>query len=464
MLFPSVVFLFCFFPIVLLLYYVVLRNSRGFKNCLLFFASIIFYAYGEKWGVLLLLGSIFVSYGCGLLLDRCKQRNDKGTWVVMIAAAFNLGLLVAYKYLDFLLVNINQACGMNIPLTNLTMPIGISFFVFQALSYVIDVYREKVIAQRNLLYLGLYISFFPQLVAGPIVRYETVAQQMEDRIENMDRFSKGVSRFIHGLGKKVLLADGVAIFADRIFGQVQGGEPVSVMLAWFGAICYTMQIYYDFSGYSDMAIGLGKCFGFEFEENFNYPYMAKSVTEFWRRWHISLSSWFRDYVYIPLGGNRVNRRRMYFNLLVVWLLTGIWHGAGWNFLVWGLMYFAFLALEKMVGIGKNKKIPGLIAHLYTMVIVICGWVIFKSPNLSSAIIYLRNMWGLDAKCLVDDVVFFFLQDNWLLFGCGFVGCTTMGKCLEKVSVIKSIFLALVFVLSLIAILRGGYSPFIYFSF
>lgn len=353
MLFSSSVFLFLFLPVVLLVYYLPLRRWRQGQNVFLLLASLGFYAWGEPWFVLVMLGSILANYGFGLWVDACKRAGRTCAPPLVTALAVNLGILFVFKYLTFTLGILNRL-GAAFVIPGIELPIGISFFTFQALSYVLDVHRDRGEVQRSPLKVGLYISFFPQLIAGPIVKYETVAQQIDHRKEIWADFSAGCSRFIVGLGKKVLLSNQLAVVADRAFGQ---GDGLSASFAWLGALCYTLQIYYDFSGYSDMAIGLGKMFGFHFLENFNYPYISRSITEFWRRWHISLSTWFRDYVYFPLGGSRVNSKAKHIrNLFVVWLLTGVWHGANWTFLAWGLFYFVLLVLEKYGGLGRGLSL------------------------------------------------------------------------------------------------------------
>ena len=356
MLFSSSTFLFAFLPIVIFIYYVFLRNHRNLQNIFLLIASLIFYAWGEVAFVFVMMLSIIANYFFGLFVSRAKNTNKKKLPLVL-SIVFNLSILFVFKYLVFTLTNINALFGANLAIPNIALPIGISFFTFQAMSYVIDVYRGEE-AQKSILNVGLYISFFPQLIAGPIVRYKTVAYQILHRKESFDDFSSGVCRFIIGMGKKVLLANSLAVVADAAFdGDIAN---TSASFAWLGAIAYTMQIFFDFSGYSDMAIGLGKMFGFKFLENFDYPYISGSITEFWRRWHISLGSWFRDYVYFPLGGSRVKSKgRLIFNLFVVWLLTGIWHGANWTFIIWGLMYFVLLVIEKLTGMHKSAKLKPL---------------------------------------------------------------------------------------------------------
>ncbi len=353
MVFSSMVFLLYFLPFTLAGYY--LLNPK-LRNIFLLIVSLVFYAWGEIGFLPIMLISIFVNYLFGLLVDKYRKNKPAAYTVLSLMSVWNIGLFFIYKYLNFAIENINFLFGFSLPLSDFTLPIGISFFTFQAMSYVIDVYRENGDVQKNPLNVALYITFFPQLIAGPIVRYQTVAEQIKSRSVSIDDLLVGTKRFIIGLGKKVILSNQIAIAADRCFNMPDYSE-LSVLAAWFGAICYTFQIFFDFSGYSDMAIGIGQMFGFHFNENFNYPYCASSVSDFWRRWHISLGSWFRDYVYFPLGGSRVkSKARLIFNLFIVWLLTGIWHGASWNYVVWGLFYFVLLVFEKMTGIPEKKNL------------------------------------------------------------------------------------------------------------
>ncbi|MDD3926872.1 MAG: MBOAT family protein, partial [bacterium] len=350
MLFSSSVFIFLFLPVTILVYYALIKN-RPLQNILLLIVSLLFYAWGEPWFVFVMIGSIISNWFFGLLIDKHRDSPAKVKFLLVAMLAFNLSVMFIFKYLVFALVNINGLLKTHITVPDITLPIGISFFTFQAMSYVLDVYRKKGDVQINPLNVGLYISFFPQLIAGPIVRYQTIAEMINGRKENFDDFSQGVCRFIVGLAKKILLANTLALVADKAF-SLPAGE-LSVTFAWLGAIAYAFQIFFDFSGYSDMAIGLGKMFGFHFDENFNYPYISKSVSEFWRRWHISLGTWFRDYVYFPLGGSRVTSRgRLVLNLFIVWLLTGIWHGANWTLIIWGLYYFVFITTEKLTGLDS----------------------------------------------------------------------------------------------------------------
>ena len=464
MLFSSSVFLFLFLPVVLLVYYLPLRRWRQGQNVFLLLASLGFYAWGEPWFVLVMLGSILANYGFGLWVDACKRAGRTCAPPLVTALAVNLGILFVFKYLTFTLGILNRL-GAAFVIPGIELPIGISFFTFQALSYVLDVHRDRGEVQRSPLKVGLYISFFPQLIAGPIVKYETVAQQIDHRKETWADFSAGCSRFIVGLGKKVLLSNQLAVVADRAFGQ---GDGLSASFAWLGALCYTLQIYYDFSGYSDMAIGLGKMFGFHFLENFNYPYISRSITEFWRRWHISLSTWFRDYVYIPLGGNRCGKIRQCVNILVVWALTGFWHGAGWNFLFWGFYYGILLLIEKLV-LGKYiRRLPAPVQHLYTMVIVVIGWVFFASPDLSTALDYLQVMFSFTPGTVGTAS----LVMPWLGMGIlGVLASTPLAKTLwEKVQDKKWMPLAegalclAGLLLCTASLVSDSYNPFLYFRF
>lgn len=497
MLFSSIIFLFCFFPIVLCAYYVASPLIAGLfgenkkkaeitiKNLVLFFASLVFYAYGEKILVLLLIFSIFINYVFGYLISKKQEsmpeKGNAGKLYLIMAIVVNLGILFVFKYLDFVISNLNDWFKLGISKTGIALPIGISFFTFQALSYVVDVYWKRAKAQKDPMKVGLYIALFPQLVAGPIVRYESIALQIQERSESRDLFSKGIVRFLTGLGKKVLLADFMAYFADRIFNAEASGSQLTVAMAWFGAVCYTLQIYFDFSGYSDMAIGLGKMFGFEFEENFNYPYVAKSITEFWHRWHISLSTWFRDYVFYPvlrskLCGNirNVMKKSGHKKLMkilpsmiamfCVWSLTGIWHGANWTFLCWGLLFFVFQFAEEVTGYDKKWKLPGVLAHVYTMLVVLLSFVLFRAESLTQAVRYIGEMIGVRSSGIADATAWFYIKDNWVMFLIGILFVTPIGKKLEKTGLFHELCLGIILLVSIIYIMKGTYSPFIYFNF
>ena len=468
MLFSSSVFLFAFLPVVLLCYYGPLRSTRRGQNLFLLIASLFFYAFGEPRFVLVMLASILVNWLLGLWAGRRLERGRCARPAVVCAVVLNLALLFVFKYLTFVLTTLNRL-GAQLVIPVIELPIGISFFTFQALSYVLDVARGKERPQRNLLSVGLCISLFPQLIAGPIVKYGTVADQLANRRESWSLFSSGVCRFLTGLGKKVLLSNQLALIADSAFAA---GDGLTTSLAWLGSICYTLQIYFDFSGYSDMAIGLGRMFGFEFPENFDYPYAAVSVTDFWRRWHISLSSWFRDYVYIPLGGNRVPALRHTFNLFVVWLLTGIWHGAGWTFLVWGLFYFVLLWGEKHRKWTLNW--PVLVRRLYTLLAVNFAWVVFRADSLSHAVQYLGSMFGLAPGGLTGGAALWLSQYAPELV-LGLILAVPSARWLRQKlyalrfphliwDVCYAVGLTAVLILCTVLLVKGSYNPFIYFNF
>ena len=392
MLFTEPSFLFLFLPVVLALYYLAPRSLR---NLVLLVGSLYFYAVGEQFFVLVMVASILFNYGMGLALDR--PRSVRARRLLLIAGiAVNLDGLAVFKYADFIVINLNKGLalvsGPTLAVPDLHLPVGISFFTFHALSYLIDIYRREVRAMRGLASFSLYITLFPQLIAGPIIRYKLIADQFEGRRETLSAFSEGVRRFVLGFGKKMLIANTVARVTDQIFAAPTGSLTSSV--AWLAVVCYAIQIYFDFSGYSDMAIGIGRMFGFVFPENFNYPYAAASITEFWRRWHMTLSGWFRDYLYLPLGGNRAGSARTYRNLLVVFFLCGLWHGASWAFVVWGLFHGAFLILER-VGLGRLLlRCPSFVRHAYALVVILVGWVFFRADTLTRALGVLRAMAGL----------------------------------------------------------------------
>ena len=472
MLFSSTTFIYLFLPIILVLYYTVFRRSRLGKNILLFLGSLFFYAWGEPKFVFVMLLSIVVNWFFGLMVHRYRDRTVLSKTLLGIDVFLNLALLFVFKYLGFTASVIRDLSGAELTVPEIALPIGISFFTFQALSYVVDVYRQKGDVQTNILYVGLYISFFPQLIAGPIVRYETIAEEIQSRQETLEDFTKGFSRFIVGLGKKVLLANGFALIADAVFDLSKSGTELSVLLSWLGALAYTFQIFFDFGGYSDMAIGLGQMFGFHFLENFNYPYISTSVSEFWRRWHISLGSWFRDYLYIPLGGNRVSKGRNICNLFIVWFATGLWHGANFTFIVWGLLYFLLLTAEKFLKLEKwtGKGITA-IKWLYTMLFVIIGWVIFRVETISDGWVFLQSMFGFRGNPLTDGVFTEYFRQNTLLLLCGILLSTPLFRWLKEKTAnstladyIRVIALFAVFLLSIVSLVSNSYNPFIYFNF
>lgn len=466
MVFSSGIFLFLFLPVLWAFYYNPIYKKREFRNATLFLASLFFYAWGEPVFVVIMLLSVVMNYLLALWIEKAKGKNHrKGLLVVDIL--WNLGLLFVYKYLGFICSNLGLLFHGDDSYyrVEIALPIGISFFTFQILSYVADVYRKEVEAEKNMLHVGLYITMFPQLVAGPIVRYQTIADEIVNRKENFEDFSVGCMRFVVGLGKKVLIANIVGELADYIWQL----DERTVLIAWMGAIAYTMQIYFDFSGYSDMAIGLGRMFGFHFEENFNYPYVSKSITEFWRRWHMSLSQWFRDYVYIPLGGNRAGKMRTFWNLFVVWLLTGIWHGANWTFICWGLLYFLLLMFEKSIGVNVKKGI----SHVYTMFFVILAWVLFRSNSITEAVGYWGNMFGIGTSGLIDPTTITLFRSYILVWPVVAIGCTSLPKKVaqwirKKQEELYSVLLVLgtvsIFMLSVVYLVKNTYNAFIYFNF
>ena len=466
MLFSSTPFLVLFLTGTLLTYYLIPRFFRWGRNMLLLAVSLVFYWWGEPKFVAVMVASILMNYLFGLWVHAAKSRGKLVKPAIVCTVIANLSILFVYKYLNFTLRNL-KLLGFDVPVTQIVLPIGISFFTFQAMSYVFDIALDRGRVQKNPLNVGLYISLFPQLVAGPIVKYETVADEIMHRRESWADFSEGARRFVLGVGKKVLLSNQLALVADAAFGA----EAPSAAFAWLGSICYTLQIYYDFSGYSDMAIGLGRMFGFHFLENFNYPYISRSFTEFWRRWHISLSSWFRDYVYFPLGGSRVSSKALHIrNLFIVWLLTGVWHGANWTFIFWGLLAFAVLVSEKHFGLGKNLPVWG--QHLYTLLIINFSWVLFRSDNLSHAGRYLGAMFGMNG--LMCPFAPFYLGELAVFLVLALLFAVPTAKWVEKglkkspIPILTdTIYAAVVlgaFLIAVAYLVKGTYNPFIYFNF
>lgn len=464
--FSSNTFLFLFFPIVLILYFNPFVKSRTYKNVILLLASLFFYAWGEPIWWVILCFSIFMNWFFGRILAKPESSERKKKRIEVIAILCNLFFLFVFKYLNFTVANLRWLTGMNLPFRKIALPIGISFYTFEAISYIVDVKRGKAKAATNILDVGLYIACFPQVLAGPIVRYETVADEIHNRHENMDDFCEGMCRFVYGLAKKVVIANSIAQVADKAFSQP--GQ--SVLLAWVGAIAYTLQIYFDFSGYSDMAIGLGRMFGFHYLENFNYPYIAKSITEFWHRWHISLSTWFRDYVYFPLGGSRVkSAARHIFNLGVVWFLTGFWHGANWTFMCWGLAYFVVQVFEKYV--LKSKTGNPVFGRIYTMLVVVLCWVLFRSPSIGAAGTYIAAMFGAGVSQLAGGTALGLLRDYWPCFLIGILASCPIAPALRKrllpTSGGKLAYAAItcvLFVFTVSCMVTSSYNPFIYFNF
>lgn len=467
MLFSSQVFLYFFLPITLIVYYL---SPKRFRNFILLIASLIFYAWGEPIYILIMLFSTVFDYINGLLIDKFQKKNQHkyAKIVLIVSVVGNLAILGFFKYSDFLISNINSLFNSNISLLAIALPIGISFYTFQTMSYTIDVYKQNVKAQKNFISFATYVTLFPQLIAGPIVKYRDVSESLENRKENITDFSEGIKRFIIGLFKKVMIANNAGFIWESIHSLPY--SEISLSLAWIGAICYSLQIYYDFSAYSDMAIGLGKMFGFHFLENFNYPYIAKSITDFWRRWHISLSSWFKEYVYIPLGGSRKTIARTVINLLIVWFLTGLWHGASWNFVVWGLYFGVLLIIEKFVLKKVLDKMPSFIGHLYTLFFVIISWVIFACPTLEDGLNYISIMFNFNNEIISTESIYL-ISTHFVLFIIAIIGCTPIFKKIKeklknnKIFMIIEIIICLVlFFISLSFLVGSTYNPFLYFRF
>lgn len=471
MLFSSVTFLFFFLPIVFTLYYI---SPKKIKNYTLLLFSIIFYAWGGILYLPLLIISIMINYIFGLQIEKYKDNNKKRKNILIISIIFNVLFLGVFKYTNFIIDNINIIFKTSINIPIIPLPIGISFYTFQAMSYVIDVYRNDGKVQKNIFNLALYISMFPQLVAGPIVRYETIDNQITNRIHNIDKFNQGIERLTIGLFKKVIISNTVGELSALIYSL--SNYQMSISVAWLGAIAYTLQVYFDFSGYSDMAIGLGKMLGFEFLENFNYPYISKSVSEFWRRWHISLGSWFRDYIYIPLGGNRVSNIKTYRNLTIVWLITGIWHGASWNFVEWGLYFGIFIMLERAFLQNILNKIPKVFSHIYLLIVVIFGWVLFSKPDLKSAIDYMKIMIGIGEYPFINGYTTFYLSQYWLSLTMAIILSTPIikrtkqliiksnKKIMTAIEIIKPLIYFILFFITTVYLVNSTFNPFIYFNF
>ena len=470
MVFSSLLFLFRFLPLVLGLYFLAPKKLR---NLVLFLASLVFYAWGEPVYVVLILLSTVVDYIAGRCVGhfQIKGMENKAKRAVIASAVINLSLLCFFKYADFLIQTVNQMFSLDIETLDLALPIGISFYTFQTMSYTIDVYRREAKVQKNFITFGAYVSLFPQLIAGPIVRYQTVADELDGRRENVDDFFFGIRRFVTGLGKKVLIANQVGeLWAQT---SVMSAGHLSTLTAWLGVAALTLQIYFDFSGYSDMAIGLGRMFGFHFLENFDHPYESKSITEFWRRWHISLSTWFREYVYIPLGGNRKGKLCQIRNLLIVWFLTGLWHGAAWNFVVWGLYFFVLLLMEKLFLGNVLRRLPSVLRHMYTMLFVTVSWVIFSWEDCVSGSVYLKTMFGMDGCGLWDHTGIYLLLSFAVLLIISAIGSLSLplrlwNRFIESNDVCNIVFTVIgilaVMLVSVALLVNSSYNPFLYFRF
>ncbi len=483
MVFSSLIFLYLFLPLTLILYF---SSPLKYRNYVLLLASLLFYAWGELGYVLLMIISISMNWVAGLGIDAKKRQGKNTIPVLAIAISLNLAPLVFFKYGNFIVDNLNKLLSsISLPIFELGalhLPIGISFFTFQAISYLIDINRNEAKVQKHPINLALYISLFPQLIAGPIVRYRDVAKEINSRVTRLDDLKSGTLRFVAGLGKKVLIANSMGAVADQVFALPT--ESVSTGLAWIGIIAYTLQIYFDFSGYSDMAIGLGRIFGFHFLENFNYPYISRSIQEFWRRWHISLSSWFRDYLYIPLGGSRAGNWRTYFNLLLVFFLCGLWHGASWTFVIWGLYHGLFLMIER-IGLARLlKRLPFFIQHLYAMLVVTVGWVFFRAETIDQALQYIVRLFDFNSVIYLNAKLFAAMNNQfYLTLIVGLILCTPLvrdvlikldnsklfsansglGMAISK-ELLISVWMVAVVLVSTAQMITSGYNPFLYFRF
>lgn len=465
MLFSSMVFLWVFLPILLGLYFIA---KDKYRNIILLIFSIIFYSWGEPKYVVLMVLSILINYIYGLLIDKY---NNKKKFILICAIITNLGLLWYFKYFNFFALNINRLFNFEtIPIQDITLPIGISFYTFQIISYLIDLYRQEIKVQRNIFNLALYISFFPQLIAGPIIKYHDIEKQISNRTVTLNKFATGIRRFIYGLSKKVIIANSMGEIADYIYAL--NIDSVTTPLIWIASICYMIQIYYDFSGYSDMAIGLGKMFGFDFNENFNLPYTSKSITEFWRRWHISLSTWFKEYLYIPLGGNRKGNLRTYINLSIVFLATGLWHGAAWNFVAWGVYNGFFMLIERFKLkelLDKNKF--KFVNHIYLIFVVLIGWVLFRAPSLTYAIKYITIMFSFDFSFVNIEGDMIFNIKNLVIFVFAVLFSGVIQEIVrkynikfEKLKLCENIVILFLFFVCIMMLISNTYNPFIYFRF
>ena len=456
MVFSSILFIFFFLPCFLLLYFLV---PKKFKNTILLIFSLLFYAWGEPIYIILMLFSTLANYLLAILINKSHKKI-----YLVICVLINIILLGIFKYSGFIIENINNLLNINLNNPNLALPIGISFFTFQAMSYSIDVYRKEVPVQYNFFDLLTYICMFPQLIAGPIVRYETIAEELKERTVTKEGFTQGFVRFLEGLFKKVLIANSIGLLWNNISSMPH--SEISILTSWLGIIAYTFQIYFDFSGYSDMAIGLGKMLGFNYLENFNYPYIANSITDFWRRWHISLSTWFRDYIYIPLGGNRCSKLKNIRNIFIVWLLTGFWHGASWNFIIWGLYYAIILTIEKYLLKDILNKMPKILRHIYALFLIIIGWTIFAIEDTTNLQEYLKIMFGINSYQLIDSAFLFFIRNYGILFVFAIIFSIPIkfNKTNKIIKNIKLILYIILFILTISYIVSDTYNPFLYFRF
>ncbi len=465
MLFTSISFLYYFLPALIIIYFI---TPKKYKNIILLIASLLFYFYGEPKYVFLMIAEIIIAYIGAILIDKYKNQSKN---ILIITLFIHVFLLIIFKYTDFIIQTINDISNANIKLLNIALPIGISFYTFQIISYIIDVYNGKVNVQKNIIKLATYVSLFPQLVAGPIVRYQTIEKELDDRTHSFNNFAYGIRRFTIGLAKKVLIANALGELCSKAFLA----DEKTVVFFWIFGISYMLQLYFDFSAYSDMAIGLGRIFGFHFPENFNYPYISKSITEFWRRWHISLSTWFRDYVYIPLGGNREGKYKQIRNILIVWLLTGIWHGANWTFLIWGLLFGIILIIEKIWLNKFMEKLPSFIRRIYVLFIVMILFIIFNSDNMSVALTNIKGLFGMNGEAFVNDYTLHYLKSYLPVLIIALVGSTPFIKILidklrknkyvnNIINILEPIIIVVILVVVTSYLIDNSYNPFLYFRF
>lgn len=468
MVFSSVVFLYIFLPIMLLIYFIV---PKKFKNAIMILASLIFFAWGEIRYIFIMLILAVMDFWCGNNINKNEGNKKKQRIYLAIDVGVNLLILFFFKYADFIISNINGITGLSIPLLNIPLPIGVSFNTFQSLSYIIDVYKGTVKCEKSFYNYLTYTTLFPQIIAGPIVRYETVDEELETKNISVDNFTKGMKRFIIGLGKKVLIANNVGALWNII--ETGAYQELTLVMSWIGIIAFALQIYFDFSGYSDMAIGLANIFGMDFDENFNFPYISKSITEFWRRWHMTLGSWFRDYIYIPLGGNRKGFAKQIRNILIVWFLTGAWHGASWNFILWGLYFGVILIIEKLILLKVLEKIPKIFSHLYSLILILVSWVIFAFEDLSKIGNYLSTMFTTNNSLLVNNEALYYTKNYFIIIIIGIILSTPIIKKLfkkieEKKSIVASIVTSIayltIFLLSTASLVSDTFNPFLYFRF
>ena len=465
MLFSSISFLYYFLPALIIIYFI---TPKKYKNIILLIASLLFYLYGEPKYVFLMIAEIIIAYIGAILIDKYKNQSKN---ILITTLVIHIFLLIIFKYTDFIIQSINDISNANIKLLNIALPIGISFYTFQIMSYLIDVYNGKVKVQKNIINLATYVSLFPQLVAGPIVRYQTVEKELDDRVHSFNNFAYGIRRFSIGLAKKVLIANALGELCTKAFDL----NETTVIFYWIFGISYMLQLYFDFSAYSDMAIGLGRIFGFHFPENFNYPYISKSITEFWRRWHISLSTWFKDYVYIPLGGNRDGKYKQIRNILIVWLLTGIWHGANWTFLIWGLLFGILLIIEKIFLNKFMEKLPSFIRRIYVLFIVMILFVIFNADNMSEALINIKGLFGMNGEVFINDYTLHYLKSYLPILIIAIFGATPFIKTLidklrknkylnNIINILEPILIVIILFVVTSYLIDNSYNPFLYFRF